>query len=319
MAMQLSSTSSSECESLRRDSALSLGLGALVCIPLCWRTSTQRSRLYLVGVALFIWTLLLVVWSTPLTRLTSTDQTATKCSVCSEMVSEIRLRSPDLSAVANTPDTERLFRDATTMLSLWIVPVGDYLDEATAIVGFSFAQGPAANGTPTPGGTNRALAWSVARLLDDYAAAGKAPPQVMVQWEIAQALLEEHGIRADVSATVDAQGHYLSTYGVMEQLAVALGQASIRTVVLVAHPDHAVRCGKVVQHFNITALGTQMLRAPGGIPWVDFGCDADGYDPMSTQPWTTARARYLLHELRSRPAMVIAGEVDFSNDNFRAA
>ena len=239
------------------------------------------------------------------------------CAICSYMVSEIFRRSPDLAALTDTADTERLFRHATTMLTLWRLPDGD-LAEAAAIVGFSFAQGPADDkGRPTPGGTNRALAWMVATMLEEYASAGRPRPKVMVQWEIAQVLWEEHGIRADVSATVDAEGNYLSTYGVMEQLAVALDAAGIRTVALVAHPDHGVRCGKVVQHFNVTALGTPLLRGEG-VPWERFGCDADGYDAQSTQPWTTTRSRYLLHELKNRPAMVIAGQVDFSSDDFGA-
>ena len=297
-AMQQSSTS--ERESLRRGSIVS-----------SWRWKTP------IAVLLVSWTVLLAVWSFNLTRLPASSRTH-GCAVCLEMVSEIRRRSPDLNAMANSADTEQLLMQATTMLTLWNVPVGDYVNEATAIVGFSFAQGPLVDGTPTPGGTNRALAWSVARLLANYAAAGKPRPQVMVQWEIAQVLWEEHGVRADVSATVDAEGNYLSTYGVMQQIAVALRAAGIHTVALVAHPDHAVRCGKVVQHFNVTALGSEMLHAEGGVPWARFGCDDDGYDATSSQPWTTSRTRYLLHELKARPAMVIASEVDFSNDNFQA-
>ena len=62
--------------------------------------------------------------------------------------------------------------------------------EAGAIVGFAFAQGApdGADGPPTPGGTNRGLAWSVVQLLDAYARAGRPRPLVMVQWEIAQVL-----------------------------------------------------------------------------------------------------------------------------------
>ena len=64
------------------------------------------------------------------------------------------------------------------------------------------------------------------QLLDAYARAGRPRPLVMVQWEIAQVLWEEHGVRADVSATVDAEGNYLSTYGVMAQepMSVSGGQ-----------------------------------------------------------------------------------------------
>ena len=205
------------------------------------------------------------------------------------MVSEIFKRSPELAAKTDAADTQALFRHATTMLTLWTVPVGDYVHEAGAIVGFAFAQGApdGADGPPTPGGTNRGLAWSVVQLMRTRAEGRAARDGA---GEIAQVLWEEHGVRADVSATVDAEGNYLSTYGVMAQLATALDDAGVRSVALVAHPDYAVRCGKVVQHFNVTAIGTAFLGEGGGIPW-EFGCDADGYDAASTQPWTTgARA-----------------------------
>ena len=133
-----------------------------------------------------------------------------------------------------------------------------------------------------------------------------------------QVLWEEYGVVANISATVDAEGNYLSTYGVMQQVVRALNVAEINTITLVAHPDHAVRCGKVVQHFNVTALGTNLLRADGGIPWEQFGCDGGGYDAMSTQPWTTERVKYLMHELKVRPNMVSEGQIDFSNDHFIA-
>ena len=277
----------------------------------------RRSRTHVVGVAGF---LLGAAVGASGTALAQHHAAAPGCAICSYMVSEIFKRSPELAAKTDAADTQALFRHATTMLTLWTVPVGDYVHEAGAIVGFAFAQGApdSADGPPTPGGTNRGLAWSVVQLLDAYARAGRPRPLVMVQWEIAQVLWEEHGVRADVSATVDAEGNYLSTYGVMAQLATALDESGVRSVALVAHPDHAVRCGKVVQHFNVTAIGTAFLGEGGGIPWDRFGCDADGYDAASTQPWTTGRARYLLHELKNRPAMVIAGQVDFSNDGFEA-
>jgi hypothetical protein len=154
----------------------------------------------------------------------------------------------------------------------------------------------------------------------------------MLQWEIAQSLEEGYGIKADFVARVDADGNYLSTFGVMEQIAAVLPAYS--TVALVAHPDHAVRCGKVVQHFDMTALGTDHLQlrrdgggggagagagGAGGVPWERFGCDVHGYSAKSIQPWTTSRANYLMHEIKNRPDMVIAGEIDFSNDHFKAA
>ena len=56
----------------------------------------------------------------------------------------------------------------------------------------------------------------------------------------------------------------------------------IKTAAIVAHPDHAVRVAKVVQHFGVTAIGTPYLQQ-GGIAWTDFSCDELGYSNASTQ------------------------------------
>ena len=50
------------------------------------------------------------------------------------------------------------------------------------------------------------------------------------------------------------------------------------------------RCGKVVQHFNVTAVGTAFLGEGGGIPRDRFGCDADGYDARDAAVDDGARA-----------------------------
>jgi hypothetical protein len=171
---------------------------------------------------------------------------------------------------------------------------------------------------PTPGATNEALAWSVSALVKEFDAAGRTRPKIMLQWEIAQSLEETYGIKADFVARVDAEGNYLSTFGVMKQIAAKLPVYS--TVALVAHPDHAVRCGKVVQRFNMTASGTAHLQLKGGVvEWTQFGCDVHGYSVKSIQPWTTSRTNYLMHEIKNRPDMVIAGQIDFTNDHFRPA
>ena len=70
---------------------------------------------------------------------------------------------------------------------------------AHAIVGFAFGQGPPRTSStrrrrtssrtrPTPGGTNRGLAWSVAALLRKYRTLGLPRPTLCLQQEIADAL-----------------------------------------------------------------------------------------------------------------------------------
>ena len=147
----------------------------------------RRSRTHVVGVVGF---LLGAAVGASGTALAQHHAAAPGCAICSYMVSEIFRRSPELAAKTDAADTQALFRHATTMLTLWTVPVGDFVHEAGAIVGFAFAQGApdGADGPPTPGGTNHGLAWSVVQLLDAYARAGRPRPLVMVQWEIAQVL-----------------------------------------------------------------------------------------------------------------------------------
>lgn len=142
-----------------------------------------------------------------------------------ELAAAIKSRASEINSIAGGGDgTKQLLMQAVLMLSLWQVPVGDYLNDATTIVGFAFAQGPSdQSGRPTPGQTNRGLAWSVAALVREFVAAGRPRPKIMLQWEIAQLLLETHGIKADVVATVDTSGNYLSTFGVMEQFAATSG------------------------------------------------------------------------------------------------
>eukprot|EP00009_Paramoeba_aestuarina_P001699 CAMPEP_0201520714 /NCGR_PEP_ID=MMETSP0161_2-20130828/12207_1 /ASSEMBLY_ACC=CAM_ASM_000251 /TAXON_ID=180227 /ORGANISM="Neoparamoeba aestuarina, Strain SoJaBio B1-5/56/2" /LENGTH=334 /DNA_ID=CAMNT_0047919183 /DNA_START=261 /DNA_END=1265 /DNA_ORIENTATION=- len=280
--------------------------------------SMNRYMLTLMFASCSLIVTLLVVWWSIVYASPSGCNQFEGCPLCTAMGDVINKHAQDLNEVGDSPESINVFVQATVMHSLWIVPVGNYVNEAKAIVGFSFAQGEVIDGTPSPGGTNYALAWSIVQLLAEYEAAGRDRPQVMVQWEIAQVLWEEYGIVADVNASIDAEGNYLSTYGVMEQLVAPLQEAKIDTITLVAHPDHAVRCGKVVQNFNVTAVGTQLLRADGGIPWSTFGCDEYGYDKLSTQPWTTERVKYLMHELRARPDMVSQGQISFSNDHFRA-
>lgn len=242
------------------------------------------------------------------------------CQACSAMASLIDHHSSDINAIASTTKTKQLMVEAALMLALWRVPVGNYVHHTRAIVGFSFGQGPMReSGKPAPGATNKALAWSIKQLLIEFESAGRPRPEIAVQWEIAEVLADTYGIRADVIASVDADGNYLSTFGVMQQIAPVLQAQQIQSITLVAHPDHAVRCGKVCVHFNISVLGTEFLAPDGtNMPWSQFGCDVNGYSADSLQLWTRSRNQYLMTEFWLRPKGVSSGQISFSNDNFNA-
>lgn len=180
---------------------------------------------------------------------------------------------------------------------------------AHAIVGFAFGQGPPRTSTrrrrtssstrPTPGGTNRGLAWSVAALLRKYRALGLPRPTLCLQQEIADALGTDVVDPATdyVIPSNPPDGTYVDTVAVAQQAVARLGPAS--RVVVVAHPDHAPRCVRTLRQLGVTPVRTRYLQPRGGgIPWTRFGCDRRGYWRWSTQRWTRSRGRFLAHERR---------------------
>ena len=71
----------------------------------------------------------------------------------------------------------------------------------------------------------------------------------------------------------------------------------VRQVVLVAHPDHVRRCRDALRRAGVRAT---IVVPPCVVPWRQYGCDRQGYDPLSAQAWTTNRHAYLRHERRVR-------------------
>merc|ERR1712086_152404 len=160
-------------------------------------TAEYRRTLNLMfaGVSLFVIVFITVVICFPAVPRASTE--ISRAHTSSEMQQVIAKYSEDIASVADSPETMELMTQAALMIALWSVPVGDYLTDAGAIVGFSFGQGKMRNGKPTPGGSNTALAWSIAQLINEYEENGLPRPKVMDQWEIADVLLSVHGITAD--------------------------------------------------------------------------------------------------------------------------
>mmetsp|Transcript_43079 Transcript_43079/g.80755 ORF Transcript_43079/g.80755 Transcript_43079/m.80755 type:complete len:184 (-) Transcript_43079:223-774(-) len=175
--------------------------------------------------------------------------------------------------------------------------------EPQGLAAFSFGQGPGS----TPGGTNKALAWQMAQLLKYSNNKPTNLPIILAQWEIAKELQEVYGVAVDCVASPNPSGSYLSTFGVMEQFAYCLENRSIDSIVIIAHPDHAVRCGKTAEHFGYMAYSSPNST----VPWVRFKCDDNGYDAQSTQAWTTSRANYVPHELAARAKLVASGQISF--------
>jgi hypothetical protein len=172
-------------------------------------------------------------------------------------------------------------------------------DYPPAIMCFAFGRGPNdSTHQPTPGGTNRALAWSVCALLRTYTKHHQPRPLVLAQHEIERALVGEF----DERVTAAVRGN-LDTCEVARRFAWELTNRSPRTtdVLVVAHPDHAARCAAAISTVGLRPVSTRYLRPTGGgIPWLRYECNQCGYWRKSTQPWTRTRKVYLRHDLRAR-------------------
>jgi len=210
-----------------------------------------------------------------------------------------------LSLERDLPSVQQSLAAWTRLSSCWTPrseSVADAAANAVAIVGFSFGQGA----NLTPGATNEALAWQVARLKD-----ANTQLKLVLQWEIADALQKEFNLTADLRIT-PLPGDYLSTYGVAQQAADFLSE-NPGTVALVAHPDHALRCALNLAH---PPIGVASVWPPlDGVPKTRYGIDDQYYDPVSTQAWCRNRSVYVPHELNSRAGAVVSGQISFEDED----
>lgn len=166
------------------------------------------------------------------------------------------------------------------------------------IVGFSFGK---CHKQSYPNGTNGGLAWSVAAHLRQFKKCNKKRPILCLQEEIADAFVN-HGFgklhaNDHVIQSRTRDGKYVSTSMVYRE-AIRLIK-NMHHVIVVAHPDHAPRCMRIIRESGHQPIRTRYLQPlGGGIPWTRFGCDRRGYSQESTQPWTRTRRKFLQHEAR---------------------
>lgn len=154
----------------------------------------------------------------------------------------------------------------------------------TVIMAFSFGLGL----NNTPGATNTALAAIIKSILDE-----RHFP-VLAQWEIADAL----GLLGITEAfrAIKTTG-YLNTEGVLMQFKTELDRRgmNVKTALIVAQPDHFFRCQQLVKKQGFEVILPEYCLRPQQ-PWSAFGCDEWGYDPTSTQAWTTTKPKFILKE-----------------------
>ncbi len=154
------------------------------------------------------------------------------------------------------------------------------------ILGFTFGNRMEANGNRAPGPVNEALARLVARL------AGETGAPVIAQWEVAEpvAVLAAGAKVTPIYPGRDGRGEpvYLSTLGVLEQIARETPPARLGVVGVVAFSDHMPRCVATARRLGFDAY------APAG-----YAMPSE-YDPLSGQAWCRTRLLYLLHDVTLR-------------------
>ena len=133
-------------------------------------------------------------------------------------------------------------------------------DRVTTVFAFTFGNRMLANGNREPGPVNQALADVVATL---HLRTGA---RVFAQWEVAAAL---NGRIPDALVTTinparDARGEpvYLSTSGVLEEIARLAEPQSLGSIGVVAFADHLYRCVATARRLGFDAHHRPELRCP---------------------------------------------------------
>jgi len=121
---------------------------------------------------------------------------------------------------------------------------------------------------------------------------------------------KEFGMQlAEMGHRGEMQKHYLSTDGVARCFG-ALWEANPellpRSVIVVAAPDHMARCVAIVRD-RMRIEEVVCCPAECYPKWETCGClPVTGFDPKSTQSWTTSRHRFVEKEIYNRFSMALA-------------
>jgi hypothetical protein len=184
------------------------------------------------------------------------------------------------------PATALALTDIVLQAALsWRAPV-IAVDRITTIIGFTFGNRMLPNGNREPGPVNEALAEVVAALHQ------KTGARVFARWEVAAELQRRvsHDLVTPINPGRDPRGEpvYLSTSGVLEEIARQTAPQSLGCVGVVAFADHVFRCVSTARHLGFDAYAPAGLAMP------------DTYDPQSGQAWCRNRLAYLLHDIMIR-------------------
>jgi hypothetical protein len=154
------------------------------------------------------------------------------------------------------------------------------------IVGFTFGNRMLSNGNREPGPVNEALGALAARLHRDTGA------PVIAQWEVA-VVAATHlppGVVTPIHPARDMRDEpvYLSTLGVLEEVARRWVPTTVGAIGVVAFADHIARAVATARRLGFDAY------APAG-----YAMPTD-YDSQAGQAWCRSRLLYLVHDMTMR-------------------
>lgn len=97
------------------------------------------------------------------------------------------------------------------------------------------------------------------------------------------------------------KGEYLDTFEVAYQAAKKCKELGIKKVLVLAHPDHALRCKWVLEEIG------KKLKLKLKVSIIDAsGCP---YDPQSNQKWTRSARKFIPREILARLMYLAQGKI----------
>eukprot|EP00995_Heteronema_vittatum_P009721 NODE_507_length_1334_cov_238.203113_g366_i0.p1 GENE.NODE_507_length_1334_cov_238.203113_g366_i0~~NODE_507_length_1334_cov_238.203113_g366_i0.p1 ORF type:complete len:275 (-),score=28.68 NODE_507_length_1334_cov_238.203113_g366_i0:64-888(-) len=114
------------------------------------------------------------------------------------------------------------------------------------------------------------------------------------------------GACLEVSLSPDFTGrverNYLSSTGVAKAAVEAVAEANVAKVAVIGQMHHLARCVETTARVFGSSLPSVELAPITDVPvdWAAAGCDAEGYDSLSQQPWTRTAEVFVVHEVVTR-------------------
>ncbi len=194
-------------------------------------------------------------------------------------------------------------------LSGWIVKPSsiEELLDTESIAAFSFGFGPQKRGgggnqyDPSyfyPGKSNDAMANLISNFKAQNSKIGFE--NIFAQQEIADSLLENHGIQINSKHIAKPGENYLGTRGVSDMF-FDRGLGNYSKIAIFAHPMHTYRCGKTLEksakdhNYDCKILIPDTSDVP--------------FDELSVQPWTRNLKAWVSHEINSRAYAISKGNM----------